>query len=164
MTTKTALRTTRIDLPAEKREVLVTILNARLAETTDYALSLKQAHWNVKGRQFVAIHEMLDPMFDETVGWADMMAERAVILGGQAYGTLQSAAKATSLPAFPVEATSVADLLGALAASLGKLGAAVRRAIDEATGLGDADTADLFTEVSRGLDKQLWYFEAHLAD
>jgi starvation-inducible DNA-binding protein len=92
------------------------------------------------------------------------MAERAVMLGGQARGTLQAAATATTLPAFPVGATTMGDVLGALAASLGKLAADVRAAIDESAGQGDADTADLFTEVSRGLDKQLWYLEAHLAD
>lgn len=164
MTAKETLHATRIDLPAAARGKLVALLNARLADTTDYALSLKQAHWNVKGRQFIALHEMLDGMFGDTVGWADLLAERAVMLGGQARGTLAAAAAGTALPAFPVEATSMDDLLGALAGSLGKLAASVRKGIDKAAGLGDADTADLLTEISRGLDKQLWYFEAHLAD
>jgi starvation-inducible DNA-binding protein len=154
---------TRIDLPAEARQELVTLLNARLADTADYRLQLKQAHWNVKGREFVSLHEMFDAMSSEVDGYSDLVAERAVMLGGQALGTLQSAAARTTLAAYPTEITGAADHLSALADRLGKLAAAVRAAIDVAARLGDADTADLFTEVSRGLDKQLWYLDAHLA-
>ena len=102
------------------------------ALTVDYGMQLKQAHWNVKGRQFVALHEMLDAMAGEVNGHADMIAERAVMLGGQALGTLQSTASASKLPAYPVEATAMMDHLSALAESLGELGSGIRDAIDEA--------------------------------
>lgn len=160
---KVGLRATRVDLPPDVRTGMITLLNARLADATDYALSIKQAHWNVRGLEFISLHKMLDEMFSETVEYADLMAERAVILGGQARGTLQSAAEGTTLSPFPTELSSVMDLLHALAVNLGKLATLVRAAANQATHEDDLGTADLFTEVSRGLDKQLWYLEAHLA-
>ncbi len=153
----------RMDIPADARTELVTLLNARLADSLDYAGRLKQAHWNVKGMQFVALHEMLDTFFAEATEFADSLAERAVMLGGIARGTVQVAATQSALPDYPTQATGAQDILTALADSVARLGALVREAIDLADAQGDADTADLFTEVSRGLDKQLWYFEAHLA-
>ena len=159
---KLGLRSTRIDLAPDVRMGMIELCNERLADTTDYVLSIKQAHWNVKGPEFIAMHEMLDEMFAQAVEYADLMAERAVALGGQARGTLQSAAEGTTLSPFPTEATSVTDLLTALAVNAGKLGKLIRAAADQATQEEDLGTADLFTEISRGLDKQLWYLEAHL--
>ena len=160
----TKVSKTRLQLPENVRTEAISLLNARLAETTDYAMQLKQAHWNVKGRQFVALHEMFDSMVGQVLGHADLMAERAVQLGGQAYGTLQATAAASKLPAYPLEAQAAVDHLTALAERLAILAANVRTAIDTSDRLGDKDTADLFTEVSRDLDKQMWYLEAHLAD
>lgn len=155
---------TRMDIPEGQRDRLVEMLNARLADLIDYGLSIKQSHWNVKGRQFVALHEMLDTLFGEAVEYADLVAERAVMLGGVAKGTLTTAGSATTLAAFPATETSMSGLLTALADRLGKVGAAVRTAIAFADEQGDAATADVMTEIARGLDKQLWYLEAHLAD
>jgi len=157
------MHSTRIDLSPDVRMEMIELLNARLADATDYLLSIKQAHWNVKGREFIALHEMLDDMFSQAVEYADLMAERAVALGGQARGTLQAAALGTTLAAFPLESNSVTELLTALAVSCAKFVKAIRAAAEHATNEEDLGTADLFTEVSRGLDKQLWYFEAHLA-
>ncbi|HZM15674.1 MAG TPA: DNA starvation/stationary phase protection protein Dps [Candidatus Krumholzibacteria bacterium] len=160
----TKVSKTRLQLPENVRGEIVALLNARLADTVDYALQLKQAHWNVKGREFVALHEMFDSMATELQEHADLIAERAVQLGGQAHGTLQSAVAHTTLPEYPLEARGAVEHLSALAERLAVLATAVRAAIDTADGRGDKDTADLFTEVSRGLDKQMWYLEAHLAD
>jgi len=156
------VRKTRLGIAEGNRTELVALLNARLADLTDHALALKQAHWNVKGPQFVQLHEMFDEMVAEAQAYADLVAERAVMLGGQAVGTVQAAASATQLPAYPTGITSAPQHLEATAERLGLLANSIRTAIDTATGTGDADTADLFTEVSRGLDKQLWYVEAHL--
>jgi starvation-inducible DNA-binding protein len=164
MTTQTLPNPSRLDLPADARGAVVQILNARLADAVDYALSLKQAHWNIKGRQFVALHEMLDTMHAEATEFGDLMAERSVMLGGQARGTLQTAAGATTLTPYPVEARAMPEHLAALADRLGVLTRSVRTAIRDAEAQDDAGSADLFTEVSRGLDKHLWYIEAHLAD
>ncbi len=160
----TTVSKTRIGLPEEARAELVDLLNARLADMADYGLQLKQAHWNVKGLQFVALHEMWDEMAAQVNEFADLIAERAVMLGGQARGTLQVAAAGTTLPEYPVEARAARDHLSALAESLAVVANGLRAAIDQSERLGDMDTADLFTEVSRALDKQLWYMEAHLGD
>lgn len=161
MVTKNA---TRHDLAEKVRNEMADLLNARLADTLDYGMQIKQAHWNVKGREFVALHEMLDEMAAQVNGAADMIAERAVMLGGQARGTLQVVAAGSKLKPYPVEARAALEHLTALADRLAVVAAGARQAIDTADRAGDKDTADLFTEVSRDLDKQLWYLEAHLAD
>ena len=160
----TKVMKTRLQIPESARTEITALLNARLADTVDYAMQLKQAHWNVKGRQFVALHEMFDEMTAQAQEYADLMAERAVMLGSQALGTLQATAKSTQLPEYPLQARAAVEHLTALAERLAILATSVRKAIDTSDDLGDKDTADLFTEVSRGLDKQMWYLEAHLED
>jgi starvation-inducible DNA-binding protein len=160
----TKVESTRLQIPASARSEIAALLNARLADTVDYAMQLKQAHWNVKGRQFVALHEMFDEMTSQAQDYADLMAERAVMLGAQALGTLQAAVQSTRLPEYPLQARGALEHLTALSERLSILADSVRKAIDTCDELGDKDTADLFTEVSRGLDKQMWYLEAHLED
>jgi starvation-inducible DNA-binding protein len=148
---------TRNDLPESVRRKMAELLNARLADMIDLGLQAKQAHWNVKGSSFIALHELFDQVAGAAHGWADDFAERAVQLGGTAAGTLQSVARASTLPPYP-DRDHVASLSAALAAA----GKATRKAIDDAAEAGDAVTADLFTEVTAGIDKQLWFVEAHL--
>ena len=155
---------TRNDLPDNTRKAMIALLNARLVDAIDLRQNLKQAHWNVKGREFVSLHEMFDTMTGQAHDYADLLAERAVQLGGQACGTLQAIAASSKLPEYPLAARAAVDHLTALAERLSVLATSVRTAIDTADRAGDKDTADLFTEVSRGLDKQMWYLEAHLAD
>ena len=155
---------TRIDIPSNVKQVSMALLNARLADTIDLALLTKQAHWNLKGRQFVAVHEMLDGFRDEIDEWSDTMAERVVQLGGTALGTTQAVNSATTLPAYPTDIHSIEDHLKALAERYGQVANAVRKAISESGEAGDANSSDIFTEVSRGLDKQLWFLEAHLEE
>ena len=153
---------TKNDLPAEKRASLAQLLNERLADLIDLGLQAKQAHWNVKGPTFIALHELFDSVAEETEEFVDDVAERIVALGGVAEGTVGVVGKRTKLPAYPVNITSGRDHVEALSTSLATVGKAVRAAIDRATELGDADTADLFTGVSRDIDKKLWFVEAHL--
>jgi len=160
--TPSPVRTTRLGLAEGTRGELVALLNARLADLTDQALALKQAHWNVKGPTFVMLHEMFDEMVSQTLEYADLVAERAVMLGGQAVGTVQAAAQNTRLEPYPTTLNSAPQVLEATMERLGVLANSIRKAIDTSDDKGDKDTADLFTEISRGLDKQLWYLEAHL--
>ena len=153
---------TKNDISAEKRTALAQILNERLADLIDLGLQAKQAHWNVKGPTFIALHELFDGVAEETEEFVDTVAERIVALGGIAEGTVGVVGKRTKLPAYPVNITSGRDHVEALSTALATVGKSVRAAIDRATELGDADTADLFTEVSRGIDKKLWFVEAHL--
>jgi starvation-inducible DNA-binding protein len=150
------------DLSANAKAVSIGILNARLAASIDLALLTKQAHWNIKGPNFIALHEMIDGFRTELDDHVDTMAERVVQLGGTALGTTQTVAKATTLSAYPTDIYASKDHLAALIERYGKVANAVRGAIDETGGAGDADTADLFTAYSRALDKALWFLEAHV--
>jgi starvation-inducible DNA-binding protein len=153
---------TKIDLPESKRQQLVQLLGDRLADVIDLQLQSKQAHWNVKGPSFIALHELFDSVAGEVSDFADTIAERIVTLGGTADGTISGVAKRTHLPSYPVEISAGRDHVDSLSTALAAFGKLVREAIDRATELGDADTADLFTGISRDVDKKLWFVEAHL--
>lgn len=156
------MHSTRIDLPRKTREKVIGLLNANLADAIDLQLQAKQAHWNVKGPQFIALHELFDGIASSLDGNIDEMAERATALGGVAEGTLQVVAARSRLEPYPTEISEGRAHLDALAAALARLAKSVRKGIDDAAKAGDADTSDLFTGVSRELDKQLWLVEAHL--
>lgn len=153
---------TRIDIPKQKRSQLVDLLNGRLAEITDLYLQAKQAHWNVKGSDFIQLHELYDEFFNELIPLADTVAERATTLGGEAQGTVRMAAAATTLPEFPSDAYGSMESVEALADRYAVVARSLREAADEAEKLEDMDTNDIFIEVSRVVDKQLWFLEAHL--
>jgi starvation-inducible DNA-binding protein len=153
---------TRNDTPTNAKTVVLALLNARLADGIDLALITKQAHWNLKGPQFIAVHEMLDGFRDELDEWNDTIAERVAQLGGTAFGTTQAVSGATKLAPYPTNIYSIADHLAALIDRYATYANAIRASIDESADAGDAGTADIFTEVSRGVDKQLWFLEAHV--
>jgi starvation-inducible DNA-binding protein len=155
------VHSTKNNLPSNAKSVSIEVLNARLADAIDLALLTKQAHWNLKGPQFIAIHEMIDGFRGQIDGYVDIMAERVVQLGATALGTTQVVARGTTLPPYPTDIYAIKDHLAALTERYGKLANSVRAAIDTSAEAGDADTADIFTEVSRGLDKALWFLEAH---
>lgn len=161
MTTTRTFKT-RIDLPADRREKLIALLNQHLADSFDLYSQTKQAHWNVKGPQFHQLHELFDDLAEQVEGYVDLIAERATALGGTALGTVRMAAGASRLTEYPLDAGGSMQHVEALAVRFAALAATTRSAIDAANNLGDADTADLFTEVSRGLDKCLWFLEAHV--
>ena len=143
------------------RKEMIGLLNDRLADAIDLTNAVKEAHWNVKGRGFIGFHELLDEVADRMRDHADLMAERAVILGGLARGTVQVAAQQTTLQPYP---TDLIDLVGhaeALRDRFIDFGGKLREAIDAAGEAGDEDTADLFTEVSRVIDKDAWFIGAH---
>jgi starvation-inducible DNA-binding protein len=153
---------TKNDLPDKTRADVVALLQARLAEGIDLMLQGKQAHWNVKGPNFIALHELFDKIVEQSEEWVDDMAERLVALGGVAEGTIQAVGKRSKLDAYPLDIADGVAHCEALSTALARFGKAVRAASDEAGKLGDADTADLFTGISRDVDKDLWFVEAHL--
>lgn len=152
----------RIDLSEHVRKQACGLLQARLSDALDLEAQVKQAHWNVKGPHFLQLHQLFDAVHDEIEQFVDLLAERITTLGHVADGRVPTTAAATTLYGYPLEATGGEAHLKALSASLGAFGKAVREAIDQAGVIGDADTADLFTQVSRETDKQLWFLEAHL--
>jgi starvation-inducible DNA-binding protein len=159
---KTTLHKTKNDLPEKIRGAMIELLNQQLADVIDLGLQTKQAHWNVKGPHFIGLHELFDKVAEDLKEFTDEIAERAVELGGIALGTVQIVSKNSRLAAYPLDIASGKEHVASLSGALAKFGASARAAIDTAGKAGDADTADLFTEVSRGVDKWLWMIEAHL--
>ena len=153
---------TKNDLAPNVREKAIALLNQHLADASDLYSQTKQAHWNVKGMQFYQLHELFDKLAEEVEEYIDLIAERATALGGTALGTARMAAEASRLPEYPGDAVDGRQHVEALTARFASLAKTSRAAIDAAAAFGDVDTSDLFTEVSRGLDKQLWFLEAHL--
>ncbi|MCT6836876.1 MULTISPECIES: DNA starvation/stationary phase protection protein Dps [Bombella] len=148
--------------PDNTKSVSIETLNARLADLIDLALVTKQAHWNLKGTNFIGVHEMLDGFRGGLDGFIDTAAERAVQLGGVALGTVQTVHDHTNCAPYPTNIFTVLDHIKALAERYGVVANKIREAIKTTAEAGDDDTADLFTEISRGLDKNLWFLEAHL--
>ena len=153
---------TRVDLPTEVREQVITLLNQHLADAFDLYSQAKQAHWNVKGPEFFQLHELFDKLADETEGYVDLIAERITALGGTAAGTVRMSAAASRLDEYPLDVSRGLSSVEALAGAYASLAKTTREAIETTERADDADTADLLTEVSRGLDKSLWFLEAHL--
>ena len=152
---------TKNDLSKKTREAVVALLNARLLDAIDLQLQAKQAHWNVKGPQFIALHELFDKVADAAEEAVDLIAERSVQLGGVAIGAAKAVASGSKLEPYPLSAVDGAAHVEALSTALARFGALARKAIEDADALDDKDTADLFTEVSREADKYLWFVEAH---
>ncbi len=142
---------------------VIDLLNQSLAGTIDLKLQAKQAHWNVKGEAFIALHELFDTISTQADNYADMIAERAVQLGGIAQGTVQIVSKNTKLAVYPVDMQDSQKHVKALSTALGTLADFLRSAIDSSDESGDAVTADLFTEVTRGLDKLRWFVESNIS-
>jgi starvation-inducible DNA-binding protein len=159
----TKMYNTKIDLDFEKREPIIALLNQQLADTFDLYSQTKQAHWNVKGAQFIQLHELFDKLATEVLDYVDTIAERATTLGGTALGTARMSSDASRLPEYPDVVGSM-ESVQALVDRYAILAASSRAAIDTSNEFGDADTADLFTGISRGLDKSLWFLEAHLQE
>ena len=153
---------TSIDIDAGTLAKLGTLLNQQLADAFDLFGQTKQAHWNVKGMHFYQLHLLFDTLAEELEGHTDTIAERITTLGGVAKGTVRMAAAASRLPEMPLDLVDGKTTVKLLAERYAILAQSTRKAIDEADKQGDVDTSDLFTSVSRDLDKALWFLEAHL--
>ena len=152
---------TENDIPPEHRQELNALMNQRLADAIDLQMQMKQAHWNVKGPQFIGLHELFDKVDEAMESYVDLIAERIVQLGGIAEGTIRVSAARSGLAEYPLDIADGAAHVEAVARALSTFARETRNMISEADELDDADTADLFTEISRGTDKWLWFVEAH---
>ena len=153
---------TKNDLPEATRARVSDLLNQRLADCIDLQTQCKQAHWNVKGPSFIALHKLFDDINEDVEEYVDLLAERVVQLGGIAEGTARAVAKRTSLDEYPFHQTSGQAHVDALSSALAAFGSGARKAIEQVDELDDPDTVDILTEISRGIDKWLWFVEAHL--
>jgi starvation-inducible DNA-binding protein len=152
---------TENDISLQRRRELNTLMNQRLADAVDLQMQMKQAHWNVKGPSFIGLHELFDKVNAAVASYVDLIAERIVQLGGVAEGTIRTSAGRSRLPEYPLAIAEGLAHVEAVARALSTFGKAARNTIQEADQLSDADTADLFTEISRGVDQWLWFVEAH---
>ena len=152
---------TKNDLSKSIRTKSIELLNARLANCIDLQTQCKQAHWNVKGPAFIALHKLFDEVNEDVEEYVDLIAERVVQLGGIAEGTVGVVAKRSSLIDYPLALSSGSEHVAALSDALAMFGRTARVGIEEMNELEDADSADILTEVSRGVDKWLWFVEAH---
>jgi starvation-inducible DNA-binding protein len=159
---KQKLYKTKNSLPDTVRVAMIALLNQQLADGLDLGMQAKQAHWNVKGPQFISLHELFDKVAEELDKFADDIAERSVELGGVAHGAIQVVINHSRLAPYPLNISSGREHVVAMSQALATFGASTRIAIDAAGKAGDADTADLLTGVSRGVDKMLWFVEAHV--
>jgi starvation-inducible DNA-binding protein len=152
---------TKNDLPEATRAQVTDLLNQRLADCIDLQTQCKQAHWNVKGPSFIALHKLFDDINEDVEEYVDLLAERVVQLGGTAEGTARIVARRSTLDEYPQALASGEGHVDALSSALAAFGSGIRKAIEQADRLGDADTVDIVTEISRGIDKWLWFVEAH---
>jgi starvation-inducible DNA-binding protein len=151
-------------LDPQTQSQMIDLLNARLADSIDLTLAVKQAHWNLRGRGYIGVHELLDEVAGRLREHSDLMAERVAIMGGFARGTTQEVAANATLAAYPIEMTPVQDHVRALADRFKDHGAKLREAIEAADEADDDDVEDLFTEISREVDKDAWFIGANLAE
>jgi starvation-inducible DNA-binding protein len=161
---KTRMVSTQIDLDQKTRQEMVELCNQQMADLFDLFSQTKQAHWNVKGPQFFQLHELYDELAGVLLGFVDMVAERATALGGIATGTIRMAAEVSTLPEFSGGAVGSMESVRLLVERYAKVAESTRQAIETAEEAEDMDTADLFTEVSREIDKSLWFLEAHIQE
>lgn len=162
MPTATKLFSTSVSLPEKSRLDVIDLLNSRLADAIDLKTQTKHAHWNVKGPNFIQLHQLFDEIATHADDAADLLAERATALGGVALGTARLVASTSSLAEYDLNAVTGEQHLKALSKSLAAVTNAAREGIDDAGKLGDQATADVFTEIVRQGDKDLWFLEAHL--
>jgi starvation-inducible DNA-binding protein len=155
------LFSTKNDLPETARSQIVDLLNQRLADCIDLQTQCKQAHWNVKGRSFIGLHKLFDEINNDLEEYVDLLAERVVQLGGVAEGTARAVAERSTLSDYPAYLTTGESHVDALSSALAQFGAGARKAIGQVDELADDDSADILTEISRGIDKWLWFVEAH---
>jgi starvation-inducible DNA-binding protein len=152
---------TKNDLPEATRARVTALLSKRLADCIDLQTQCKQAHWNVKGPNFIALHKLFDEVNEDVEEYVDLLAERVVQLGGIAEGTARTVAERSTLADYPASLTTGEAHVDALSSALAAFGSGTRKAIDQVDELEDADSVDILTEISRGVDKWLWFVEAH---
>jgi starvation-inducible DNA-binding protein len=151
-----------VGVPDKNRQALIALLNIHLANSSDVHSQVKWAHWNVKGKNFYQLHLLFDSVATHLEDHIDTIAERISALGGIANGTVRESAAKSSIPEADLAAYDGPDMVKFLVHNVGHYTNALRTAIQEADDLEDAITVDLFTTITREMDKDLWFIEAHI--
>ena len=152
---------TACDLPEQTRQSMVALLQSHVSDGIDLYSHVRQAHWTLRGPNFIGLHELLEKIYTEVADQTDLVAERLQLLGGHTEGTIDVAAQNSRLPKYPLDAVTPNEHIEAITNSLAAYAKSVRGAIGEADETGDQGTADLFTEIVRAVDRARWMIEAH---
>jgi starvation-inducible DNA-binding protein len=152
---------TKNSLSAANRKKIIAQLSPLLSDAQDLYSQTKQAHWNVRGANFIALHELFDKIAGEVNDAVDMIAERIAQLGGSPTGTIRVAAKQSRLKEYPLSISDGAKHIDALSSALAAFNAFMVQAIEDTDDLDDEITSDMCTQIARGFDQQLWFLEAH---
>lgn len=155
---------TSVGVPEHNRQAIIALLNARLADSADLRSQVKWAHWNLKGMHFIQLHELFDSIASHLDDQTDSIAERTTALGGVANGTVRETAAKSALKEADLTASAGPSMLKFLVHNVAHHANALRTAVQESDDLGDPITSDLFTTLTRELDKDLWFLEAHLTE
>jgi starvation-inducible DNA-binding protein len=138
------------------------MLNQSLACTIDLRSQVKHAAWNVKGSTCMPLRALFATIAVELDTYTDLLTERIAVLGGVVRGTVRIAAIQSTLPEYPGDMVEGDAHVDALAERFAHYARVIRACIAHAADVEDADTANVYTDISRGIDKQLWLLEAHL--
>ena len=152
----------KVNVPEKNRRTLIDLLNARLSDTIDMQTQAKFAHWNVKGEDFYQLHLLFDSIAEHVENAVDLIAERVTALGGRANGTARQVAANSSIEEYDLNVMHGMDHVRALLKSLASVANASREAIKQCASLGDDATADVFTEIVRAADKDIYFLQSHL--
>ena len=153
-----------IGLKPEIRQKMIPMLNQHLADLFDLMSQTKQAHWNVKGPHFHALHLLFDTFAEGLEKYVAVVAERITAIAGYANGTVRMAAANSKIKEFPGDILAGKDMLKALVERYAAVGNGVREGIDTSEKAGDMATSDMLIDVQRDLDQWLWFLEAHLQE
>ena len=148
-------------LTTEQGGMVAGALQQRLNALNDLHLTLKHAHWNVVGPNFIAVHQMLDPQVEAVRGFADEVAERIATLGGSPVGTPGALVEQRSWDDYSIGRAGAVEHLGALDLVYSGVIADHRQVAEE---IEDADpvTHDLLISQLAELEKYHWFVRAHL--
>lgn len=153
---------TRIDIEESDRKKIIEILNARLADTLDVQTQAKFAHWNVKGNDFYQVHLLFDEVAEHLEDAVDLIAERATALGGKANGTVRQSAANSTIDEYELDTVKGMDHVRVLSDRVGALANTYREAVNKTDDLGDPATSDMFTEILRQAEQDLYFLESHI--
>lgn len=147
---------------SKPKNKLIDVLNSVLAEAIDLQMQCRQAHWNVRGKNFIALHEFFGRLYTELSVDIDEIAERTAGLGGTAYGSKEEVSGVSGLPKYPVDISSGSDHIQNLAKSFAAHSKSLKKAIEEADDADDDVTEDLLTTICGNMEKRLWLIESHI--
>lgn len=144
------------------RKAVADTLNERLSDGLDLHSQIKVAHWNIKGPGFAALHPLFETFALGLAAHNDAIAERAVTLGGRAYGTARHVASHSKIAEYPQETTRDLEHVKLLAERIEQYLDQVRASRKIAEENADTDSVDLLTAVVTEFEKHAWFLRASL--